>query len=186
MAARPSNRLGNSWTVELLDLRLADRVLEIGYGPGCALELAARRIPEGRIVDLDHSPAMRARAVRRNAVAISEGRMTALVGSVDRLPENTAPQLKEPFDKIFGLNVTMFWKDPVAVFKEIVSRLARGGTMAFTHQPRAGDRTDAAALETARRIHDAMAAGGLAEVRIERLEELSPIAVCVIGERPGP
>jgi hypothetical protein len=32
-------------------------------------------------------------------------------------------------------------------------------------------------------MEDAMIEGGLGKVRIERLEELSPIAVCVIGSR---
>jgi hypothetical protein len=77
----------------------------------------------------------------------------------------------------------MFWDDPAAVFRALKDRLAEGGVVAFTHQPRAGDRSDAAALAFAGRMEDAMIEGGLGKVRIERLEELSPIAVCVIGSR---
>ena len=57
--------------------------------------------------------------------------------------------------------------------------------LTFTHQPRAGDKSDAAALAFAGRMEDAMIEGGLRKVRIERLEDLSPIAVCVIGGGSG-
>ena len=38
MAKRPSNIERNQWTLDLLDLRPDDRVLEIGFGPGIAIE----------------------------------------------------------------------------------------------------------------------------------------------------
>ena len=47
MANRPSSRLRNTRTVDLLDLRLDDRILEEGYGPGLALRLAANSYPTG-------------------------------------------------------------------------------------------------------------------------------------------
>jgi hypothetical protein len=36
-AHRPSNRQRNRWAVSLLDVRPADQVLEIGFGPGLAI-----------------------------------------------------------------------------------------------------------------------------------------------------
>jgi hypothetical protein len=44
MAHRPSNRQRNSWVVSLLDVRPADRVLEIGFGPGLAIGELSRRV----------------------------------------------------------------------------------------------------------------------------------------------
>ena len=184
MATRPSNRLRNAWTVALLDLRPEDRVLEVGYGPGLALEAASRRITKGRIVGLDHSATMREVAAVRNRTAIAEGRMTLLAGSVDDLSRLPGRDLEGPFDKIYGVNVAMFWDDPAMVFRGLKDRLARGGLVAMTHQPRAGDKTDAAALAMAERIADAMETAGLNRVRVERLTELAPMAVCVIATRP--
>src|SRR6201996_3046584 len=42
MAHRPSNRQRSAWVVSLLAVRPADRVLEIGFGPGLALAALAR------------------------------------------------------------------------------------------------------------------------------------------------
>src|ERR1700753_3992186 len=42
MAHRPSNRQRSRWVVSLLDIRPADRVLELGFGPGVAIAALAR------------------------------------------------------------------------------------------------------------------------------------------------
>jgi len=56
--------------------------------------------------------------------------------------------------------------------------------MAFTHQPRLGALTDAAALEAGARIQGWLREAGLVDVRTEARRDLSPAAVCVIGEKP--
>jgi trans-aconitate methyltransferase len=47
--------------------------LEIGVGPGLAVELASREVPEGFVADIDHSSAMIQQAKKRNAAAIARG-----------------------------------------------------------------------------------------------------------------
>ncbi|NNC63994.1 MAG: class I SAM-dependent methyltransferase, partial [Gammaproteobacteria bacterium] len=69
MAHRPSNRQRNACTIELLELAPDDDVLEIGYGPGVAIEQASREIVDGRILGFDHSKVMHEQASRRNANA---------------------------------------------------------------------------------------------------------------------
>jgi ubiquinone/menaquinone biosynthesis C-methylase UbiE len=72
MAHRPSNRQRNSWVVSLLDLRPADRVLEINFGPGLAIaELARRAGDSGHVYGIDHSDVMLPQAARRNAAAMN-------------------------------------------------------------------------------------------------------------------
>src|SRR5215468_2804317 len=94
MAHRPSNRQRNRWVVSLLDVRPADRVLEIGFGPGLAIAELSRRVGDaGHVYGIDHSDVMLRQAARRNAAAIAAGRVTLSRASADQLP----PALDGPF-----------------------------------------------------------------------------------------
>jgi len=181
MAARGSNRLRNRWTVDLMELQPAHRVLELGYGPGLALGEVCARQPGGAVVGLDHSPEMHRMAAARNRAAVGSGLLTLRTGSAEAPAIFDDPALAGPFDRILAVNVAMFWRDPVAVLRRLTGLLAAGGGIYLTFQPRTGARTDAAALAAAERIADQMRAAGLATARIERLTALSPMAVCVIG-----
>src|SRR5271165_7023234 len=84
-AHRPSNRQRNGWVVSLLGVQPADRVLEIGFGPGLAVaELV--RAGAGHVYGIDHSGVMLRQASRRNAAAIRAGRVTLINASADQLP----------------------------------------------------------------------------------------------------
>jgi len=163
MANRPSNRRRNAWTVELLDVRAGDRVLEIGYGPGLALAEMAGRVGSGAVIGLDHSETMRAVAAARNRQAIAEGRLRLHVGRVEDLAAGTVPGLGGPFDRIYAINTALFWRNRQAVFGALARRLAPGGRVAVTAE---------------------MCAAGLTDVHIACLRELSPMAVCIMGHAP--
>jgi len=182
MANRPSNRRRNAWTVDLLEVRDGDRVLEIGYGPGLALADVVGRIGTGTVFGLDHSETMRAVAAARNRRAIADGRLRLHVGSVEGLAAGTVSGLEGPFDRIYAINTAGFWSDRPAVFRTLAGRLAPGGCIAVTHQPRAGERTDAAAEAAAEGIATDMSAAGFTDIQVVRLRELSPMAVCVMGQ----
>src|SRR5262249_15039431 len=98
-AHRPSNRLRSRWVVSLLDVRPADRVLEIGFGPGVAIA-ALVRAGAGHVYGVDHSAVMLRQASRRNAAAVRAGRVTLVEAPVDRLPSVVAG----PFDAILAVN----------------------------------------------------------------------------------
>src|SRR5664279_6062799 len=66
------HRPENLWTVNLLDVQPTDHVLEIGFGPGIAVEEVARRASGGRVAGVDFSRAMVAAARKRNAAAARE------------------------------------------------------------------------------------------------------------------
>ncbi len=115
MGNRPSNRLRNSWTIDLLSLNPEDNVLEIGHGPGIGLEGVVKKVTKGRIMGLDHSAAMGQQAARRNREAIDQGHVTLVQGSIS--DPSPPAGLTGPFDKIYGVNVAMFWDDAEAVSK---------------------------------------------------------------------
>src|SRR5919197_5793912 len=120
MATRTSNRERNRRTIELLQIRDADRVLEIGFGPGLAIEMAARLARSGKVVGVDHSEIMLRQASRRNRAAIAAGRVQLHLASADALPPFT-----EPFDKVMASNVHMFLHDPVVAGATPAQRVNR-------------------------------------------------------------
>jgi SAM-dependent methyltransferase len=176
MAKRGSNRERNIWAVGLLDVQAQDRVLEIGFGPGIAIQEFARRATSGLVVGVDHSEVMVQQARKRNAAAVSAGRVDLRLGSADALPAFEAP-----FDKILAVNSLMFWDDPVARLKELHDLLRPGGQLAIAYQPRGPGSTDEVAARTGRQIAAHLTEVGFAEVRVETLALKPTVAVCVLG-----
>jgi cyclopropane fatty-acyl-phospholipid synthase-like methyltransferase len=97
MANRPSNRERNLWTLGVLELEPHHRVLEIGFGPGYAIEHLVAKLNTGRAVGLDHSEIMLAQASKRNAAAIKAGKLELFC-----LPVEALNKLEGPFDRIFS------------------------------------------------------------------------------------
>ena len=58
MSSRASNQQRSVWTVELLELKPGDRVLELGYGPGLGIAAVLDRLEAGEVVGIDHSATM--------------------------------------------------------------------------------------------------------------------------------
>ncbi len=178
MAKRPSNIERNQWTLNLLDLRPDDRVLEIGFGPGIAIEKASQVVTNGMIVGIDHSETMLRQAKKRNAAAIGESRVQLQLGSVTELPH-----FDQPFDKIFYANVVQFWDNPVAVFESLHQRLTPGGTIATTYLPRHKGATDADSHRKADEVVASLETAGFSRIRVEE-KPLKPVAViCVLAGR---
>jgi SAM-dependent methyltransferase len=175
MAHRPSNRQRNRWVVSLLDVQPADRVLEIGFGPGVAIaELA--RAGAGHVYGIDHSAVMLRQASRRNATAIKAGRVTLLNASADQLP----PALGGPFDVILAVNSLGFWPAPGERLVELRRWLAPGGRIAIVSQPRCPGATAATSRMAATEIENLLREAGFTHLGTESLP-LDPPAVCALG-----
>jgi len=125
------HRPENEWAVAQLGLRPADHVLELGCGPGVALQLAAQLVPQGRVAGIDYSGTMLRAARRRNAVAVRRARVALYHGNVACLPFADGS-----FDKAFGIHTVYFWPEPLAVLREIWRVLKPGGALALTVLPR--------------------------------------------------
>jgi SAM-dependent methyltransferase len=180
MAKRGSNRERNIWAVGLLDVQPHDRVLEIGFGPGIAIEAMARRATSGLVVGVDHSEVMVRQARKRNAAAVRAGRVDLRLGSAEALPA-----FDEPFDKFLAVNSMFFWDDPVARLKQVHGLLRSGGQIAIVYQPRGPGSTNEVAARTGREIAEHFATAGFTDVRIETLALKPTAVVCVLGVRPG-
>lgn len=180
MARRASNLERNRWTVELLGLAPAERVLELGPGPGVTLALLLERVGEGRVVGVDHSKTMLAQCARRNRAALATGHLTLIEGGFTALPE-----LPGPFDAILAVNSLQFEGLGHDTLAAIASYLAPGGRIAITFQPRGAHPTEAKARAFAAELVERLEAIGLPETRIEFLP-MEPVgAVCVMARKRG-
>ncbi|HSK92196.1 MAG TPA: class I SAM-dependent methyltransferase [Euzebyales bacterium] len=180
MATRPSNVERNRWAVDQLAVGPTDRVLEIGFGPGVAIEALVARVTEGQVWGVDHSDLMVRKAARRNAQAIAEGRLRltqASVADVDATPA--------PLDLILAVNNLGMWPDPPTQLERLQRLLRPGGRIAIGVQPRASG----ADAETARRRADEVAAL-LADAGLDRIETrqlaLDPPMMLIVGTHTDP
>ena len=127
------NRQAAAWGIGLLGLRASEKVLEIGFGPGVAIELLARAAPDVRIAGIDPSSEMVGQAARRNAAAIARNVVDLRQGSADDLPfEN------DTFDAALAINSLQVWPDAMAGLREIRRVTKAGARVAFVFTPRSG------------------------------------------------
>ena len=91
MAGKASERF--VWAVDTLEVRPADRLLEIGCGHGVAVSLVCERLTTGTITAIDRSPKMIEMATRRNRehpiAPCIEGRGIASIGDLHSRPERS-------------------------------------------------------------------------------------------------
>lgn len=127
------NRQAAAWGIGLLGLRANERVLEIGFGPGVAIELLARAAPDIRIAGIDPSCEMVGQAGRRNATAIARNAVDLRRGSADDLPFDD-----DSFDAALAINSLQVWPDAMAGLREIRRVTKPGGRVALVFTPRSG------------------------------------------------
>jgi SAM-dependent methyltransferase len=180
MAATPSNNDRIRWTLGLLDIKPADRILEVGFGPGIAIALASERASNGFVAGLDHSVVMVRQASKRNARAVREGRVALRLGSAA-----DPPVFDQPFDKIFTINSIHFWAEPLDCLTRLQEQLRPGGTLAVTLQPRSRDATDETTKVIGRELVANLERIGLSRCRLE-IKRAHPVSIaCALGTKVG-
>jgi SAM-dependent methyltransferase len=120
------------WAVEVLDPAPADRLLEIGCGPGVAVSLICPRLSGGTIVAIDRSRPMIDRAVRRNARCVEKGR-----ASFEAVGLSEADFRGAQFDTAFAINVRLFRADASRELDVLRQALKPTGAL-FQQHPSAG------------------------------------------------
>ena len=118
------------WAVEVLAVGPEDRLLEIGCGHGVAVSLVCERLDGGAITAIDRSPKMIEAASKRNADHVAAG-----VATFETATPLDAALGDARFDKIFAVNVGMFWQQrPVRDLSVLREHLAPGGRLFLFHE----------------------------------------------------
>jgi ubiquinone/menaquinone biosynthesis C-methylase UbiE len=158
------NRRHAAWVVGLLDVRQQDSVLEIGIGPGVAIEMLAARAR--RVAGIDPSPEMLRQATQRNATRISERRVELRQASADHLPF-----VDGSFNKVLAINSMQLWPDALAGLLEISRVIRHGGQLALAFTMYSGQSREG--------IPELLAAAGFSNCRVTDTEK----AFCVLASR---
>jgi SAM-dependent methyltransferase len=121
------------WAVGVLQVRPADRILEVGCGSGAAVSLVCDQLESGHVTAIDRSEKMVRLAREQNRQNV-EARKAA-IHCADLL---TAGLEANGFTKVFLFNLNIFWMDPVAELDEIRRLLAANGSFYIFHNPPPG------------------------------------------------
>lgn len=112
-------------TIDALAIGGDDVVLDVGFGGGRALRIAAERT-RGALYGVDVAPDMVAQGQRTLAALVRSGRLSLLTADVTALP------LRDGLvDAICTTNTIYFWEDLDAALAELARVLAPGGRVAF-------------------------------------------------------
>lgn len=171
------------WTVSLLNIQPDQHILEIGFGPGVAIEYASQKAVRGLVAGIDYSETMVQVARKRNAAGIKAGHVNLKLGDVSSLPYPDAS-----FDTAFTIHCIYFWAKPIDGLTELRRILKPGGLLAITIMPKdewRKERTPPADLFTlysSDEVAQLLLEAGFRDVRVElypRPDEFP--GACVLG-----
>lgn len=97
-----------------------DNILDIGCGAGWLVNLLAEQVPEGRVIGIDVSDEMIARA--RQRYVDTENAMF-VIGTAEEIPWDA-----NFFSKALSVESAYYWSDPARGLREIFRVLCEGGT----------------------------------------------------------
>ncbi len=172
------NRERSEWVFSLLDLKPAERVLEIGFGSGADIVRASEAA--SFVAGVDHSDVMLRQATGRNREAIRAGRVDLRLGAAAQLPFPDSA-----FDCVFAINSAQFWKDPATTFAGIQRVLKPGGRVLLAVQLRNKGATDETTRQVGAGLAKTLAAAGFVDLHVD-FKPMRPVAtVGVQARRPA-
>jgi ubiquinone/menaquinone biosynthesis C-methylase UbiE len=110
--------------LDILDIRPADRVVEIGYGPGGMIRLLAARTEADLIQGVDPSHDMCRLATKVNQAAVRSGRVKLGVGTAE-----TTGLPAQSVDHVISVNNVAIWPDLSAGLHELHRVVRPTGTV---------------------------------------------------------
>ena len=169
------NALDNEWTIDRLNVRGNERILEVGFGPGAAVESLVKRYPAVRVDGIDHSEVMLQTASARNYAAIAAGRVALHLGTVADLPFSDST-----FEKAFAVNCIYFWESPLQGLAELYRVIKPGGRAGITVRDK---HRDAYLAFRPERLREMFCKTGFSEIEIHTNGVASHPLFCAVGTR---
>jgi ubiquinone/menaquinone biosynthesis C-methylase UbiE len=162
-----TNRSCARWVMGLLDVQPRDKVLEVGFGPGVAIQLLTGLASGGYIFGVDPSEEMLAQATRRNKKAIKLRQVDLRRGSVASLPfaDNS-------FDKALAINSMQVWPNALAGLRELQRVLRPGGKAGLGFTPFSG--------QSNRGLAETLTSAGFVEAHVVEKDK----NLCVLALKP--
>lgn len=118
-------------TLNNLDIKDGDSILEIGFGNGRFFSGLNAKAANLSIVGIDHSLEMVNEAIKNNKDLYQNGNIQLSAGSSTCLPYES-----NSFDKVFCINVIYFWDNPTLHLNEIQRVLKPGGVFCSAFRPK--------------------------------------------------
>lgn len=148
----------------------------MGCGHGVAVSLVCERLESGRILAIDRSAKMAARARAKNLEHIESGlaeiRQTTLADA--ELPDSG-------FDRVLAVHVAHFWREPEIALPIVRKALAPGGALYLCDQGPGSD-TPQRAADAGERIAAVLQGHGFTIERAPVADTGAAYSVCVVAQ----
>lgn len=172
---KKENERLNEWTLSFLNIERGDRVLEIGFGPGKALQ----KVVETQDISLygtDPSEAM-VETVLRKLHANGKAKQVGIINGTARDLET----FSQPLDKIFSVNNLNFWETPLETLVHLRSLLRKEGRIALTLCPHENGADDDTTVVLGGQLQALLVEAGFHEVQVHIKPTKPNDSVCVVG-----
>lgn len=168
-----------AWVISQLEIRAADRILEIGCGPDMVMKNILKAHKDVFVAAVDHTPALIEQTWRKNARAIGGGRAMLIQTDAAR----GLPAFAVPFTKAVAVNAAILAERPAETIKTMRSAMVPRGKIVLAFEP--GDNgTDLRRL--GREFRSQLAAAGFTSLWVNERTGGPASAVCITGLSPAP
>lgn len=172
------NKTLNEWTLKQFDIHASKEILEVGYGPGYALDMITDSEENVHIDGMDVAKTMQDEASRRLPSEVRKGEVSLFVGDV---AECSFPF--DHYDVVFSVNNYTLWENKRKGLLNIYSTLVHNGKIVITMQPRQEDAKDNQAQIFAKDIHDDLSRAGFRCIDVHYKRMNPETAVCVTARK---
>jgi cyclopropane fatty-acyl-phospholipid synthase-like methyltransferase len=150
--------------------------LEIGFGPGYAIEEMFQQHQNLKIDGIDLSETMLEAAYARNKKAAQRGRLKLYQGTIEEFHQ----QLYR-YDKVISVNNYPLWKNKKKSLIRIHQLMKEGGKIAITVQPREEDASREKTFSHAVQIEQDLFYAGFRDISVKFKKVKPELTVCVTG-----